>query len=823
MIQNYLSVAWRNLRKHRTFSAINIIGLAIGIAAFWLILNYVSFEKSYESFNPEAENIYRVQLDVYRKAELIYQSSENYPGVGKVLMDELPEVLDYARLYNMGAKNSIVITNYDAPEPVHLKQEKFLYADPAALRLLARPLLKGDPARVLEEPFTMAISETMARNYFGEEDPIGKFLRLEDDDFNDELCKVTGVFQDPPPNTHLKFHVLISTSTLYGRGNGDGWATTRYKSGWQRKDFYTYVRLKPGTDPARLEEKFPKLVSKYKPGLAEEGGEDILRLQPVKDIHLYSRLTDESEVNGNGDAVIYLMIIAGFILVIAWINYINLSTARAMDRAREVGLRKVLGSFRKQLIVQFLVESFAINFLALLVAAVLVAIFTPVFNRIGGTPASYILWVQPWFWLSAAGILLVGGLVAGIYPAFVLSSYKPVTVLRGKLRTSLQGIFLRRVLVTLQFVASVSLIIGTGIVFRQMDYMQTRDLGFEPEQIIVLQRPAIADTSRQVNINNFRSFRTGLLNHSNVHGVAVSMSLPGKKLRFKTNVRTSEVSREGAVPFSLNLMDYEYAGMMGIELLAGREFSRNFPNDADTSVIVNETGMRALGFQDAEEILGKTVVLDDWDWRPQVIGVFRDFHQESLQEEIVPIITGLREHGLEYYMVKVSTSDLENSLDLIEREWQASFGGNPFDFFFLDEYFNSYYESERQFRGLFTIFTVLAILVGCLGLFGLTLFSTSQRSKEIGIRKVLGASVVNLVMLLVQDVLMLLLIANLVAWPLTYYFMGEWLNNYPYKTELSWWLFLMAGGSVILIAFLTVSLQTLRAAQSNPVESLKCE
>ncbi len=824
MVRNYLAVAWRNLLKHRSFSLINILGLAIGIAAFWLILHYVFFERSYESFNPDADNIYRVQLDVYRNSELVYQSSENYPGVGKALKDEFPEVIEYGRLYNMGSKNNVVISRYDLEgEPIQLKQTKFLYADETVLTLLGRPMISGDSETALSDPFTMVISQTMARNYFGGEDPIGKTLRLEDDDFNDELCKITGVFEDPPPNSHLKFHVLISMPTIYGRDNGQGWATVRYKTGWVRKDFYTYVKLQEGTDPEELEKKFPDIVKKYKPDLEEEGGKDVLQLQALSDIHLYSRLTDEAEVNGNGQAVVFLMIIAGFILVIAWINYINLSTSKAMDRAKEVGIRKVMGSYRRQLILQFIFESLTINGIAIVLASLLVLIFTPYFNQIGGTPSSFLIWIQPWFWISILVLFLFGGVLAGIYPAFVLSSYRPITVLRGKLRTSTDGINLRRVLVTLQFVASVSLIIGTSIVYEQMSFMQNRDLGYSPEQIIVTQRPAIADTSRQVNVNNYMSFKTGLESQSTILGVTNSMALPGKKLRFKTGLRHPSQSQSEGVSFAVNLMDYNFMDMMGMELVAGRNFSKAFQNDPDTAIILNETGIRALGFASAEEAIGKNVVFDQWRWRPVIVGVLKDYHQESLQEEIVPIATGVRETGLEYMMVKVNTNDIQNSLQLIEDQWNKSFRGNPFDYFFLDEYFNSYYEAERQFKGLFSIFTILAIVVGCLGLFGLTLFSTRQRSKEIGIRKVLGANVANIVILLVKDVLILILIANLIAWPVTYYFMNDWLNSYPYAMELSPLFFIGSTLIIVFIAFLTVSTQTIKSAQANPVDALKYE
>lgn len=810
--------------RNQVFSLLNISGLSIGIAAFWMILHYVFFERSYERFMDHGENIYRVQLDVHRNQQLVYQSSENYAGVGEALKKELPEVIEFGRFYNMGSKNQVNITWYDAPvDPVTLKQKRFLYADETVLDLFSYQVNRGESSTALKEPFTIAISERMAQKYFKGADPIGKFLRLEDDDFNNELCKVTAVFQDSPPNTHLKFDVLISFSTLYSRDDGEGWAIPRYKTGWGRKDYYTYVLLRAGTDPKEVERKLPAIVEKYKPELAERGDEDVLRLQPVKDIHLTSRLTDEAEVNGDGEAVLYLSIIAIFIIVIAWINYINLGTAKAIDRAKEVGLRKVLGSRRGQLMVQFLLESLMIKAMAILVAAVLVLLFMPLFNQIGGTPSSHLIWTQPWFWISMVLLLVVGGLVSGIYPSLVLSSYKPITVLRGKLKTSLEGISLRRALVTLQFAVSVGLIIGTGIVYQQMAYMQERDLGFDPEQIVVVTRPAVRDTSNEVAGRNFDSFKNGLKNQSDIVEVGTSLALPGKKLRFKTPVRSKGMAPSEALSFAISMMDYEFMDLMAMELVAGRNFSRDFTNDEDTSVLVNETAAIALGFEQAEDAIGENITFDQWEWQPKIIGVVKDFHQESLQEPIVPISFALGSWWLEYYMIKIKTNDVDYTMDKIEKQWHASFAGNPFDYLFLDEYFNSYYQAEQRFQHLFTVFSVLAIFIGVLGLFGLSLFSTVQRAKEIGIRKVLGASIANVVGLLLSDIVKLLLFANLVAWPLAYYFMKGWLENYPYATEISWFLFVGAGLTVILVAFATVAFQTIRSARANPVESLKYE
>ena len=824
MVKNYLAVAFRTLLKERWFSIINVLGLAFGLSAFWMIQHYVTHEKSYENFVTDSEDVYRVQLDVIRNGQLVFQSSENYPGVGPAMKEEYPEVLEYARLYNMGSKNSVVITWEKAHNgPVTLKQKKFLYSDASVLPMFNYKMLKGDQETALKEPFTIVLSERMARNYFGDEDPMGKMLRLQDDDFNDELCQVTGVFQDPPSNTHLKFDVLISYPTLYARDDGSGWTDWRYKTGWRRKDMYTYVKLAPGSNAASLESKLPTLVDKFKPELKDRGGEDILKLQSIGDIHLTSRLTDEPEVNGSYQVIFYLSIIAWFILVIAWINYVNLSTAKAVNRAKEVGLRKVMGSLKSQLITQFMVESFLINLLSIVVAIVFLVVFIPIFTSMLSIQEGSSIWTMTWFWASIGILLLSGTVLSGLYPAIVLSSYDPLTTIKGKFKNSSEGSALRRVLVVLQFAASVGLIIGTSVVYMQMDHMQNKDLGFNADQVLVLQRPAVRDTSRQVAINDYNSFRNGVKSLAAVDGFAAALVNPGTKLRFKTDVRLNSAPPTDKTAFAFNIMDYEYMNLMEMDLAAGRMFSREFAKDPDTAILINEAGARALGYANAEEAVGQYVSLDEWEWKPQVIGVMKDYHQETLKEQIIPIFFLIRDFGNEFYLVKIKSKDVSNTVDAIESQWAKSFGSNPMEYFFLDEYFNSYYKAEQQFQDMFLFFSILAIIVGSMGLFGLTLFTTVQRSKEIGIRKVLGASVTNIVQILLSDVLKLILVANLIAWPLSWYIMNNWLENYPYHIELNVLLFLGSTLLVVVIAILTVGTRTVQSAQTNPVDVLKYE
>lgn len=825
MFKNYFNVAFRSLQKNRLYSFINIFGLAIGIAAFLMINQYVAFEKSYEDHISNKEDIYRVQLDVYQNGELVYKSSENYPGAGPALLEEYPEVISSAKLYNMGSKNNVVITSENGEaNPQVLKHRRFLYAEAAFLPMFDNQMVMGDAATALEKPFTIAISESMAKKYFGDDNPMGKLLRLEDDDLNDELCTVTGVFKDVPENTHLKYDVLISFKTLFARDTqGTGWAQTRYGDGWRRKDFYTYVQLQPNTDPKKLESQFPTLVDKFNPNLQERNAKYVLSLQPLTDIHLYSQLTDEAEVNGNGDGVFYISIIAFFILIIAWVNYINLSTARSFDRGREVGLRKVMGSYRSSLITQFLVESFVINLLAMLLAFGLIFLTTNLFHNLSGTPLSYSIWVQPWFWAMSAAIVFIGAILSGIYPAFVLSSFRPVQVLHGKIRTSSEGVFMRKGLVIFQFAMSVALIVGTATVFDQMAYMQSQNLGFDMDQTIVVERPSKQDTSRDVRIQNVKSFKTGLKQRSEIISVAGSTLLPGKKLRFKTPIRTNHQTAEEAVPLSIAGIDYDFAESMNMEIIAGRAFSEEMQDELDSLVIITENASRALGFETPEDAIGARIEIERFRWSPSVVGVMADYHQENLKEEKPKTLMYLSGAGSEYFMIKINADNAGPAIAAIEEQWHKSFAGNPFHYFFLDEYFNSYYESERQFKDLFAAFSILAIIVGCLGLFGLSSFTAIQRAREIAIRKVLGSSVVNIIQLLSKEFLILVGTATLIIWPVSYYLMDEWLSSYPYRIDIGWSSFAYSGIVVLLVTAITISYQTLKSATANPVDALNHE
>lgn len=821
MVKNYLKVALRSILKSKIFSFVNILGLAIGIAAFLLIVQYVNFELSYDRFIPNYESIYRVTLDQYLNNELMTASAENYPGVGPAMLEEIPEVSGYARLYNMGYKNNLVITYEEAPNgPVMYKHRQFLYADSSFLPMFGYEMVKGDPETALAEPLSAVISEEYAKMYFGEEEPLGKILRLRDDDFNDEACKVTGVFKTLPENTHLKFDVLFSYKTLFSRGD---WAPERYNETWRRKDMYTYVRLNPGADPAVVAQKLPELVNKYSPDLIAANRNDILQLQPLQDIHLYSALADEPEVNGNGKNVYALALIAFFILLIAWVNYINLSTAKAMERANEVGVRKAMGAFKGQLMRQFLMESALINLAALVFSFIIIALAMPLFNQTSGISLSFFEMFEPWFILVSLLIWIGGTLLSGLYPAFFLSSFNPISVLKGKLRSSGRGALLRKSLVVFQFIASVALISGTIIVYNQLSFMQNQDIGMNIDQVLVVERPGVAPRDREAFSSNVDVFREQLRQNPKISGVSTSITVPGKKREYKAGVKRYGMADDDAVTLRMNSMDYNFIDVFDMKLLAGRAFSEEFPNDPDTSVIITKSAVKLLGFATPEEAIGQTLVVPNFDWSAIVVGVVNDYHQESLQKAKDPIIFYCTLYGGEFYSMKTDATNLDQTIKHIEASWEKAFPGNPFSYFFLDDYFNRQYENEQKFGNLFASFSALAIIVGCLGLFGLSAFTAQQKTKEIGIRKVLGSSVASIFILLSKDFVKLILVSIVIAIPITYFAMNQWLSGFAYKEGIAIWTFVVAGAAVVLSALITVSFQTVKAAKINPIDSLRYE
>jgi putative ABC transport system permease protein len=823
MIRNLFITAVRSLLKNKFFSAINIFGLSIGMAVFLLLAQYTKFERSYENFVPGKENIYRVKLETFNNGEQILNSAENYPGAGPALKNEIPEVVSFARLYNAGYKNNVIITYKDAkPDPIAFKQKRFQYADSSFLPMMGYEMVKGNAKSALAEPFTCVISETYAKLYFKAEDPIGKILVLQDDDFNNESARVTGVFKDLPENTHMKFDILYSYQTLYNRFEA---APRRYFTGWFRKDMYVFVQLRPGTDPAKVEARFPAIVKKFKPEQQTQASQkDVISLQPLPDIHLKSDLAEEVEPNGNERIVFFMGLIGIFVLVIAWINYVNLSTARALERAKEVGIRKVVGALKTQLINQFLAESAFVNLISVLLAWGLTFLSLSFFNTLSGQALTYSNLVQPWFLLLLAGLWLVSTLLSGFYPAIVLSSFKPVTVLKGKLKNNTRGIVLRKGLVVMQFMASIALIAGTMVVYRQLNYMMDRDLGMSIDQVLVVERPGIMDTSESQRRTNFDVFRNELKQQPSIGAVTTSLTVPGKQREYKVLVKNNNANSTDSTIMRVNSADYDFMEVFRMKVIAGRTFSLDFAKVDTAAVVITESASKLLGFKTPQDAINKQVRIPGFgNWSPFVVGVINDYHQVSLKKPLEPTIFFSDPYGGEFYSVRIKTTNLSQALEHVRKSWSKAFPGNPFDYFFLDDYFNRQYANERKFGRLFTTFAMLAIFIGCLGLFGLSSYTASQRIKEIGIRKVLGASVTDITAMLSRDFIKLVGISVLISTPIAWYVMHNWLQEFAYRTSLSWWIFAVAGLAALFIALITVSYQAIKAALANPVKSLRTE
>ena len=823
MFRSQLKIAFRNLWKRRAFAATNIFGLTLGLTVFLLILQYTHFEWSYDQYHENKDHLYRITLEQFQNNELVHASAENYPALGPALKDEFPEILDYTRLYNLGAKNNVAVTREDTADKIVFKHRRLLYASESFLSMFSYELVVGNPIDALSQPFKMVISEAFAEKYFGEEEAIGKHLRMQDDDFNNELCEITGVVK-VPANSHLKFDVLISYATLFSRYDGSERARARYDLSWNRKDMYTYVQLAPDADPARIEARFPDLIDRYIPDLAGQNRNEILHMQPITQIHLYSNLNDEPGQNGNGRSVYFMSLIAVFVLFIGYINYINLSTAQSVERANEVGVRKVLGAMPHQLIKQFLVESLILNLMAVALAAAIFMILFPAFAELtsifsDGEYWDYLLIKRSWFYLLLLALILGGSILSGLYPAFVLSNFKPVRTLGQTMKASSGGVLFRKALVVFQFGICICLIIGTLVVYQQMHFMQNQDLGFNPNQIVVVEQPSVF-SDFEGRTNSIRTFKTALAQAPGITDVMSTLVIPGQKIRWRFNIHRQGQEEDQSHVFNYNIVDEQFFPGFEMDIVAGRNFSAAIPSDRDTACIITELGAKRLGFESPAHAIGQ--VIKGEGLSAIVVGVVNDYHQESFHEEVQPTIFFLNDYA-EYYLMRVATSHVSTGIALIEDKWNEQFPGSPFHYFFMDDHFNAQYQNDLRFQRLFMVFAILAIVVACMGLFGLSAYMARQRLREIGIRKVLGARVYQIILLLTSDFTRLILLANIIAWPIIGLMMQRWLDGFVNRISLNLWSFLLCGSVVLAIGIFTVSYHALRAASSNPSRVLSTE
>jgi putative ABC transport system permease protein len=813
MIANYLRISFRNIFKRKGYSLLNIAGLTIGMSCCLLIFHYVSYEKSYDTFEPNSKQIVRVRLDSYQQGVLAYKSATSYPAIGPTMKKDFPEVQNFCRLID----DNLLLSNDAANKK--FTENKGYYADPSAVDMFNIQLTKGNPQTALNSPDKIILSESTAKKYFGNEDAFGKTLVNRSGSLV-EPFQVSGVFKDFPSNSHLIINYLVSYSTLGKELRADGDTSNASETAWGWYDFYVYLQLKTGIDYKNLEAKLPAFTNKYlnsREWNKTNNNKNELHLIPLTDIHLYSNYNQEAEVNGNGQAVSFLFLIAIFIICIAWINYINLATARSVERAKEVGVRKVLGALRSTLIRQFLTESFVLNFISLLFSLIIFFLLLHSFDDFTGRNNYTGIALTRNYWLIFFTLFFCGTFLSGLYPAFVLSGFKPVVVLKGAFKNTTSGQLLRKGLIVTQFVTSVVLIAGTIIVFQQVNYMRNQKLGADINQTIILKGPQTISDSLYQNI--YQPFKSALLQQPFIKSIATSTSVPGDEIYWTNGVKKLGTNQSAVTLYNLGV-DYDFIPAYNIKMVAGRNFSEQFSTDKKTAML-NETAARLLGFKDpAEAIGGKIVRHGD---TLTVIGITSNFHQLGLQKNIDPMILVLTPNVSAFYSVKVSQANMQQTIASLRQAWNTYFPRDPFDYFFLDESFGQQYKADILFGKVFGVFAFLAILIACFGLLGLSAYNVLQRAKEIGIRKVLGASLHSLLFLLSGDFLKLIFVSLLFAIPVGWYIMNTWLQDYAYRISIGWWVFAVAGGMAFLIAIVTICIQIIKAAVKNPVKSLRTE
>ncbi|WOK07541.1 ABC transporter permease [Imperialibacter roseus] len=808
MLENYLKVAWRSMLRQKMYSAVKVGGFAIGIAACVLISLFIRDELSYDLQYPDNERIYRV-IGEYNETGIPDRQSFLQPPLAKALKEDFPEVEEAGRFLSsnlFGAGSSEV-------RPVGRAQntyeEGFIFADPEFFQILGLPLIFGDPASVLTEPNTLLISKSKAEKYFPGENPVGKAIILNNNTGNP--YKIDGVFEDFPKNSHLQYDFIRTLRGIeFRKGEQNSWGSNNY---------HTYIKIRPGSDASSLESKLPTIVDKYilpamKAGgltnAEEEAGRIGFKLQPLADIHLRSGDIKDRLSHGDIRFVWIFGAVAAFVLLLAAINFINLSTAKSANRAKEVGLRKTLGSQSGSLISQFLTESLLFSFFSFVIGAFLATVLLPYFNELSGKALT-----MPWADWEFVPLLLaaavVVGLLAGIYPAFYLSAFKPAAVLKGSVSRGTRSSHLRSGLVIFQFATSIVLIAGTFIIYRQMEFILNQKIGFDKEQVLLIQGSnSLGDDAA--------TFKNELLRLPDVKSATVSDYLPvsGTKRNSNGFYEEGKTSEGEAVYGQIWRVDADYVRTMGMKMAEGRDFFDQMPSESQ-SVIINQTMAKQFGF---DEPLGERITNGGGTWN--VVGVLEDFHYESMKEEIQPLCLVLG-NSPQTIAVKVTSSDMASTTKAVTALWDEFVPQQPIRYSFLDESYARMYDDLQRTGSVFTTFAILAILVACLGLFGLSAFVVEQRGKEISIRKVLGAGLGSIFRLVSVDFLKLVVVAFIIATPISWYFMERWLEDYIYRIDITWDVFALAGFLSVAIALITISSESIKAAFINPVKKLRSE
>ncbi len=812
MIRNYFYSLLRILFKRTGFSVINILGLAIGMAACLLIMHYVTFELSYDTFNKKADRIYMCKTKRSTSEGVQFYGSLTSLALGPSMKEEIPEIKEFVRLHPQYFGVVISCTDENG-KVLKFYEEEMFYADTTFFKIFDYPLVSGDPNTVLSEPNTMVISESMARKYFGQDpDIIGKTVKL-DGGWTSGSYRITGILKDIPDNSQLSFDFLLPIQDLL---NGQYLNT----SGWDWYNFKTYVLVNENADLNILDQKLNELINKYQgENLARDNTKEELSLQPLLDIHLHSDFEDDFIAQNRSGKVYFFALIALFILVIAWINYITLSTARSFERSREVGIRKSVGAARRQLIVQFLAEALFINVIALILALIIAQLTLPVLSEMVGKDLFIGQTRDITFWIILLSIFLVGALLSGIYPAFILASFNTVEVMKGISDRSETGITLRKILVVFQYFISLSLLVVTFSVYKQVSFMRNQDLGMVMDQVLVVKGPKVLDENRDYG-DLWRNFKNDILAYPEIKSVSSSARVPGTGFSWHTRIIREGNEESSGTGGNITWVDYDFLKTYGIEMLSGRSWSEEFSTDLDY-VLVNEIATESYRLGTPEEALSEGLVIGGDTSR--ILGVMKNFSWNTLRSEDIPIIFFPTPLVNSFFSCKIETENIRKTINAIQSKYDEMFPGNPFDYYFMDEHFNSLYQDDLNFGKIFGAFTILAIVVACLGLYGLSSFTAIQRTKEIGIRKVHGANVNNILLLLYRYFTLLIIIAAVIATPVTFYGIRKWLENYAHKTSITPELFIIPIIALILISLLTVSFESIKAANKNPAVTLRTE
>ncbi len=803
MWKNYFKLSFRNLIRNKTSTFIHVLGLSIGLVSTMMILFYVDFEESYENMHANAKNIYRITVDVYNGNEFVLNDSQTYQLLGQELTEQMPEVLGYFRMFPMEPlefkSTSTDVKSYES---------KVYFADESMLDIFSFNMVDDRSIGKFSEPFKVIVSESVAEKYFGEKNAVGESLNFP---YDPTPLEIVAVMRDSPQNTHIKYDLLISHATL---PIVQSWYADNL---WNANNEYTFLLMNDGVDLTDFNSKLLK-YSKDNVQLEDE----IILAEPIEDIHLYSNKTYEPEVNGSAQTVRFLLVIGLLILVLAWINYINLSTAKAMDRAKEVGIRKTIGSSKSQLVLQFFGEAFLTNLISGFVAILIFILLLPYFKEFTQLDLSIAHFGEMRLFGLVTGVVLFGTLVSGFYPAMVLSEFSPISVLKGKFSNTAKGVTMRKGLVYVQFIASVVLLCVTVAVFKQMQFLNSQDLGVEIDNSLVIRMPqGIESDSLRKSLTS--AFESQALQNSWVKDVTQSSSVPGsevKDMSSSAGVRKlgEDESRGGFTYYHYGVKE-NYPQVMGIELLSGRYLESETPLE---SVLISEITMENLGFATPEEAVGQKITFYRNSTPAEVLGVFKNFHQRSPKEAYMPLIL-YRNSNPDYYIVKLNTADSKMAVEGLEEIWDNVYPESSYDYYFLNDTYNAQYQQDQQFAKTVLLFTLLSIVIAGLGLFGLSAFMVQLRTKEIGVRTVLGASKPSLVWNLSKGFMGIVALSGIIAIPIAYYFIQSWLGSYAARFELGWQLFLLPMLFILGIAVLTIGGQTLKSAYANPVDSLRSE